>query len=88
MEKIPEKSYGILECLVVSFIFSIPAFFMALFKVNHFIFLLYFYTCCFIIAGYAVHISSHDVSNQINGLLNKAKATRKDIKKYEKNNEI
>jgi hypothetical protein len=38
--------------------------------------------------GFASHVRSHDVAEDLQSLISKAQATRKDIKKYEKKHEI
>jgi hypothetical protein len=88
LEKIPEKSYGIIECLVWTILASIPAIILLLLKVNIFILFSYYSILLFMVFGFASHLRSHDVDKDIKTLIGKTKEVRRQIKKYGKNHEI
>lgn len=88
LDKIPESSYGILECTAGTVLFSIPPFIFLLFSANAVILFFYYSIVLFMVFGFASHVRSHDVSDQLRGLINKAQAARKDIVKYSKKHEI
>jgi hypothetical protein len=88
LDRIPEDSYGVLECFLGTLLFSIPALVMVLMKVNLFILFFYYSVVVFMILGFASHIRSHDVEDSLKSLISKAKGTKKQIDKFKEKNEI
>lgn len=88
LDKIPEQSYGIIECLIGTTLFTIPPFIFLIFNSNALILAFYYTIVIFMLFGFASHVRSHDVAEDLQSLISKAQATRKDIKKYEKKHEI
>jgi hypothetical protein len=83
LDRIPEDSYGIFECILATLLFSLPPFVFLLFSANALILFFYYSIIIFMILGFASHLRSHDVADDLKSLISKAYATRKEIKKYE-----
>jgi uncharacterized metal-binding protein len=88
LDEIPEKSYGIIECLIGTALFSIFPIIAILCSINSFILFLYYSVVLFMIFGFAAHIRSHDVTDTMRSLISKADAAKKEIDKYAKNNKL
>lgn len=88
LEKCPENTYAVIECLLGTLLFSIFPFILILLKINYFILFFYYSVVIFMILGFASHIRSHDVEDSLKSLISKAKGTKKQIDKFKEKNKI